>query len=68
MRGVKNSCFMIVVFKVSGIKYFAGKLEFNQQLVQLYNLCLPSFIVLTHWMLINLKYKPANYYIFGVLF
>lgn len=29
---------MVIVFKVSGIEYFAGKLEFNQQLVPLYNL------------------------------
>lgn len=55
---------MIFVFKVSGIKYFTGKLVFNQQLVQLYNLCL-SFSVPTHWIPITLKYKTVNY-IFGL--
>jgi len=59
---------MKVVFKASGIKYFTGKLELNQQLVRLYNLCLPSFVVPTRWMIINPKYKTVNYYIFGVLF
>lgn len=59
---------MVIVFKVSGIEYFAGKLEFNQQLVPLYNLWLPSFIVPTHWMLINPKYKTVNNYVFRVLF
>lgn len=57
---------MIFVCGVSGIKYFTGKLEFNQQLVQLYNLCL-SFSVPTYWIPINLKYKTDNH-IFGLSF